>query len=36
MDSIDLPILVLIMVVGLIVGYGGWGPGRKPPRDPFL
>lgn len=36
MDSIDLPILVLIMVVGLIVGYGGWGRGRQPPRGPWL
>lgn len=36
MRSIDLPILVLIMVVGLIVGYGGWGQDRKPPRGPSL
>jgi len=36
MNSIDLPILVLILVVGLIAGYGGWGPGRQPPRGPWL
>lgn len=35
LESIGMPVLVLIMVVGLIVTYGGWGRGWKPPRSPF-
>lgn len=33
--SIDAPILVLIMIIGLIVGHGRRGRGGQPPRGPF-
>ena len=36
LDSIETPILVLIMVIGFMLRYGGWGRGRTPPRGPFL
>jgi hypothetical protein len=35
LDSIDISVLVLIMVLALIAVNGAWGRGWRPPRGPF-
>jgi hypothetical protein len=30
LNSIDMPVLVLIMLLGLMVRYGGWRNGNSP------
>jgi len=34
LDSIDIPVLVFIMVLGLMTRFGGWR-GWNSPRGPF-
>lgn len=34
LNSLDFPILIVIMTLGMMARFGGWR-GWQPPRDPF-